>query len=108
MNSLKKAIDVPLMDVNNISNIIASYCCNYIYSVSAIHVRRRGGYYMYEGEVCAESKEECFNMIKNFIIDEDDEGVSINDVDIDLKSSEPCFSNPEIIKFNTYNEGGLI
>jgi hypothetical protein len=109
MNSLKNSINVPLMDVKNISELIAGYCCNYVYTIYLFQERRRGGYYMYEGIVSASSREECFYMIKRYIIDEDDEdGIDIEDVDISLKSKKPYFSHPRIIMFNIYNEGGLI
>ena len=47
-------------------------------------------------------------MIKHYIRDEDKEGITIDDIDIVLKSKKPYFSEPKIIKFNIYNEGGLI
>jgi hypothetical protein len=56
------------MDVKNISELIAGYCCNYVYNVSLFQGRRRGGYYMYEGIVSAPSREECFDMIKQHLL----------------------------------------
>ncbi len=107
MNALKQAIDVPLMDVKNISNLIASYCCNYVYTIYLFQGRRRGGYFIYEGVVSAPSREECFDMIRGFFrIDEED--ITIDDVSIDLKSNKQYFSAPKIILFNISNEGGLI
>ena len=108
MNILKQAIDVPLMDVKNISNIIAGYCCNYVYTVYLFQDRRRGGYYIYEGIVSTSSREECFDMVKRFFRIDEDEDITIDDVSIDLKSNKPYFSQARIIMFNISNEGGLI
>jgi hypothetical protein len=108
MNTLKQSIDVPLMDVKNISNIIAGYCCNYVYTVYLFQDRKRGGYYIYEGIVSASSTEECFDMVREFFRFDEDEDITIDDVSIDLKSNKPYFSQPRIIMFNISNEGGLI
>jgi hypothetical protein len=107
MNTLKQAIDVPLMDVKNISKFIASYCCNYVYTVYLFQGRRRGGYFIYEGIVSASSREECFDMVRGFFRIEDDD-ITIDDVSIELKSNKQYFSAPRIILFNISNEGGLI